>query len=939
MAKSHVYPHMASPGGFERATRVAEGFHTDFRGPFSVATPQGQLYLLTIIDDLTRRIFPFLVKSQTEWYDIFVKFVVRIEAEMGKANCIAWILSDNGAVYTSEQMKTFCVSKGIQQRFSAPYAQWMDHTAERNMRTIGEMGLTTLVHSNLPKLAWGYAMLHAAEVINRTADSVEINSKAKFPANYSRLEKWKNKELPGQTKGLYPFGCLAFKHVPAAVRKKLDEHAVPAVYLGFDPKCRAYLLGSLYRLDLSTSVEVTFVENVFPFRKVKSGEAPASLLYGTDNNLSEGDGRFGMFDQPDMSGVNKVLDQQAMKSIGVAPVFPEHEQNEVEPTPAQPALPSATLPTPTLDSAVAPRRSSRVRLPEQKDQFWQDFYPETADKQQHAMNFVMELMALTETQLQSITPRTADQAVHSKSGMQWLAAMNREKACHVKNGTFGEEWSGPGPCPKPVPAGWVFKIKHRGDPIDEEDLDTKQFKARVVIRGQFMKEGLDFNDTFAPVAKPATIRSLLAVAVHKGCILKAGDIETAFLTADMDCEVWVTMPPLWGRGASTITSNCQRHSPPRRLLKGVPGIPQGSRLFYDTFAAQLLLMDFVPSVADKCLFLKKARSAFCAVLLWVDDFIFAGDTEAMWDAFIAQLSAKFTLTSGDLVTFLGMAVTYNRAEHTLFLSQASSIKTLLERANLAECNAVATPCVVGQAWSVKDCPQVQASAEECKKYRGLVALANFIACWTRPDIAFTVNKLCKFMSNPGPAHWTALKHLLRYLKGSTTTGLHFSFDSALQRVHGYTDASFADCVDTGKSTIGYVFLFAGAVLSWFSKLHTYVTTCTNHSEYAALAQGAKEAQWLVYLFNELLPEQAHTPMPIFVDNSGIVSLVFNPVDHQSNKHIGLLCHFAREMTDLKVIAPQRVASNENIADVFTKALGGEVFRNVAKLIVLEQPHI
>ena len=89
------------------------------------------------------------------------------------------------------------------------------------MRTIGEMGLTTLVHGNLPKLAWGYAMLHAAEVINRTADSAEINTKAKFPPNYSRLEKWKNKELPGQTKGLYPLGCLAFKHVPAAVRKKL----------------------------------------------------------------------------------------------------------------------------------------------------------------------------------------------------------------------------------------------------------------------------------------------------------------------------------------------------------------------------------------------------------------------------------------------------------------------------------------------------------------------------------------------------------------------------------------------------------------------------------------------------------------------------------------------------------------------------------------------
>ena len=126
--------------------------------------------------------------------------------------------------------------------------------------------------------------------------------------------------------------------------------------------------------------------------------------------------------------------------------------------------------------------------------------------------------------------------------------MNREKQCHLKNGTFGEEWPGPGPCPKPVPAGWVFKIKHRGAPIEEQNLLPKQFKARVVIRGQFMKEGLDFNDTFAPVAKPMTLRSVLAVATKNGFKLKAGDIETAFLSADMDCEVWVKMPAHWGSG-------------------------------------------------------------------------------------------------------------------------------------------------------------------------------------------------------------------------------------------------------------------------------------------------------------------------------------------------------------------------------------------------------
>jgi len=250
MGKAHVYPHLSS--GFERATRVAQGFHSDIRGPFSVPTPRGEAYLLTIIDDFSRRVFGFLVKSQSEWLAVWKEFVVRIEAEIGRVNCISWLLTDNGAVYTSNEMKAFCASKGVQQRFSAPYAQWMDHTAERNMRTIGEMTTTTLIHANLPK--WGWATLHAINVLNRTTDNPKNNA-SNSPSNFSRLEKWKGHELPGQTKGLYPFGCLAFKHVPGTIRGKLDVHATPCIYLGLATNCRAYLLGTLFRLEISTAVE------------------------------------------------------------------------------------------------------------------------------------------------------------------------------------------------------------------------------------------------------------------------------------------------------------------------------------------------------------------------------------------------------------------------------------------------------------------------------------------------------------------------------------------------------------------------------------------------------------------------------------------------------------------------------------------------------------
>ena len=228
-----------------------------------------------------------------------------------------------------------------------------------------------------------------------------------------------------------------------------------------------------------------------------------------------------------------------------------------------------------------------------------------------------------------ITPKCAEQALKSDSQAQWLDAMNREKQCHIKNGTFGEEWHGKGECPKSIPAGWVLKIKHRGNPIEEKDLLPKQFKARVVIRGQYMKEGLDFNDTFAPVAKPATIRAVFAIATKHGCKLKAGDVETAFLTADMDCDVWVKMPTFWGRGSDAITGERQ-DLPPRRLLKGVPGIPQGSRLFYDTFAEHLASMGWKPATADKCLFLNPFLVERAAVLLWVDDFIFMHEQDASW---------------------------------------------------------------------------------------------------------------------------------------------------------------------------------------------------------------------------------------------------------------------------------------------------------------------
>ena len=269
----------------------------------------------------------------------------------------------------------------------------------------------------------------------------------------------------------------------------------------------------------------------------------------------------------------------------------------------------------------------------------------------------------------------------------------------------------------------------------------------------------------------------------------------------------------------------------------------------------------------------------------------------------------------------------------MFISQEHTVDVLLERAKMQDCNAAPTPCPAGTVFTNADCPATP--SPRTTEYASLVALANYLACWTRPDIAFVVNKLCKFMSKPGDAHFRILKHLLRYLKGSKQKGLLFDFSSpaSVFGLHGFSDSSHADCPDTLHSTVAYIFRLDNAVLSWFSKLHSFATTCTNHSEYAALFNAAKEAQWLVYLFQEFKLAGQLTPIPIYVDSSGVVSMVFNPVDHQSNKHVKIEHHYSRELTALRVITPQRLPSAENVADAFTKPLATPAFLAVVPKLV------
>ena len=191
------------------------------------------------------------------------------------------------------------------------------------------------------------------------------------------------------------------------------------------------------------------------------------------------------------------------------------------------------------------------------------------------------------------------------------------------------------------------------------------------------------------------------------------------------------------------------------------------------------------------------------------------------------------------------------------LTQTASIKELIAKAGLSNANAVDTPCATGFVFTKADCPQTEedklARATEQKWFRSALMSCMYYSSWSKPDITFTISKLAKFMHNPGDKHKAALKRLIRYVGAKSSRGLTYSFAGppAKAGMYGYYDAAFADDVDTRRSTMGYVFFYEGCAISWHSKLHTYVTTSSNHSEYCAGAKAAREAKMLKMMMTEL----------------------------------------------------------------------------------------
>ena len=366
-----------------------------------------------------------------------------------------------------------------------------------------------------------------------------------------------------------------------------------------------------------------------------------------------------------------------------------------------------------------------------------------------------------------------------------------------------------------------------------------------------------------------------------------------------------------------------------KLNKALYGLKQAPRAWYDRLKESLVQWGFRVSKSDTSLFIKHAGTYILLILIYVDDILVTGSDSKLIGNVIQQLHSEFALKElGDFHYFLGIEVT--PSVQGIHLSQTKYIGDILKRANMLDSKG----CVTPMSTSEKLHKDTGAAFENPSLYRSIVGSLQYVLL-TRPDLAFTVNKLSQFLSAPTILHWQACKRVLRYLQSTADYGLQF-FSSGSLTLTAYSDADWGADPDDRRSVGGYCVFLGSNLISWSSKKQPIVSRSSAESEYRALAMATSEVLWITYLFQELNISFDQIPL-LHCDNKSAEALASNPKYHARTKHIELDLHFLREHIAQQQLSVTYVPSSDQLADVLTKPLCFDQFAYLrSKLNVLSR---
>ncbi|GLU08619.1 hypothetical protein SLE2022_255210 [Rubroshorea leprosula] len=875
-------------------------------------------------------------KSQVFQVFVFTQFGARIKA----------FQCDNGREFDNLDFANYFQSNGIHLRSSCPSTPQQNGKAERMNRTILNMVRSLLFQAKLPSEFWVEALYVAAHLIN-----ILPCSRLQFSTPHEVLFG----EVPSYDH-LRTFGCACYPNLSATTAHKLAPQSSLCIFLGYPSHHKGYRCLDLQTNKILLSRHVTFNEDLFPYppqhptscqTPTPSLRAPFHLL---DIPLSWPNSQPNP--PPPTNPVHPLNPPTPSSLLGrpnsTCPTSTLHPPISLPPTlnpspdlqsPSSLVHPPALINSPSATVASTPAASvppasnpSESTCPCPDPVSEQEHEVSTApllsvapppsgavSRRLHGMVTRSQvgvrkpkiLPSMVYTLLDLTEPKTFKQAQRFP---EWQHAMNEEYVALLRNKTWVLV---PPPCgANIVGSKWVYRIKQRADGSIE------RYKARLVAQGYTQQPGIDYDETFSPVVKPVTIRTVLALALSKSWPIHQLDVKNAFLNGYLSEPVYMSQPSRF------VDPQYPNHV--CFLQRALYGLKQAPRAWFQRFAAFLYSCGFIQAYSDCSMFLYHSNGMLAILLLYVDDIILTASTQPLLDHIIALLKKEFLMTDlGVLNYFLGITARFN--SDGIFLCQTKYVADLLDRIGMSDCKAVSTPMTPKQKLVASDSPPCSDSTQ----YRSIVGALQYLT-FTRPDIAFAVQQVCQYMHAPTENHFQALKWILRHLQGTLHYGLQL-FKDFSPSLHIYTDADWAGCLDSRRSTSGYCLFFGRSLVSWSSKKQPTVARSSAEAEYRAMANAVAEMVWVRQLLGELRIFLSSPPV-LFCDNISALYMALNPVQHQRTKHIEIDIHFVRERVASRAILLQHVPTSLQCADILTKALSTSIFGSQrSNLCVLHYP--
>ncbi|KAL2253467.1 UNVERIFIED_CONTAM: Retrovirus-related Pol polyprotein from transposon TNT 1-94 [Sesamum indicum] len=496
-------------------------------------------------------------------------------------------------------------------------------------------------------------------------------------------------------------------------------------------------------------------------------------------------------------------------------------------------------------------------------------------------------------------PITFKDAMASSEAKQWKEAVKSEMDSIVSNGTWVLVDLPPG-CTT-IGCKWIFKRKLKPDGT------VDKFKARLVAKGFKQKEGIDYFDTYSPVARLTTIQVLIALASVYNLPIHQIDVKTAFLYGELEEEIYMDQP-------EGFVAHGNEHKV-CKLVKSLYGLKQAPKQWHEKFDKTILAFGFTVNENDKCIYCKVKGDKMIILCLYVDDILLIGSCLDIITETKSFLKNKFEMKDmGEANVILGIKLT--RSTDGITISQSHYVEKIIEKFGYQNSRIAKTPYDPSVALFKNESGVPVAQL----RYSQIIGSLQYLANGTRPDISFSVSKLARYTSCPDKTHWGALDRVLRYLKGSVSLAIHYGkFHAVLE---GYSDVSWIAKNSGSNGCSGYVFTLGGGAVSWKSAKQTLITRSTFEAELCALDTTGTEAEWLFGLLSQLpIVSQPLSPIVVHCDSQTTIAKVRSRKYNQKTKrHIQVRLKSIRALVSDRVIGIDFVGTKDNVADPLTKGL-------------------